>query len=203
VVAYVSKNDGLAVIPLPDETGEVLMSKLNDKMKEAFQAYITENFPKETLREVLFVSEEPNEWLRRLLLGAAISVAATRYYYTGLTEKRILLMLPNSPTSDVKQIMLGRVSNMIFNEGVLSGKLIIEYGENVKRVLTIDRNQFENANNFVKAYSLLPKPSLSTQDEEKAQQSEAKHQMDYEYRIAIAIAVTVILIIIVVLLNPA
>ena len=137
------------------------MSDLDDRMREALQPYIAKVYPEETLREVLFASVEPNEWLRRLLLGTFISVLMTRYYFIGLTNKRILLMRSNNPTEDVGQIMLGNVSNMTWKEGIFSGKLVIEYDESARRVLTVERSQFENAIGFVNTYSLLPKPVRS------------------------------------------
>jgi hypothetical protein len=145
------------------EQEEVTMSKVDYKMREALQSYITKVYPEETLREVLFALEETNAWLRRLILGPYISFFMTRYYFIGLTNKRILLMPVKSLKleGEVEQIMLDRVSNMTWKEGVFSGKLVIEYSEFDRRVLEVGPDHFENASCFVNIYSLLPKPIKS------------------------------------------
>lgn len=90
---------------------------------------------------------------------------------------------------------------MTFKPGLLTGKLRILYGENMKRTFTIQRHQFENTKKFVDTFSLLPKPSLTDEEIIQARVSEETHEQDARERVIWAVIIFVGLLFLFIMLN--
>lgn len=182
-----------------------MFANINEKMRKALEAYLSRAHPDESLREFVNGSERLNVWLEIFLLGPIAGAVGMRNYYLGLTDRRVLFLAldwwSNKPTDDVSEVLLGRISEIKYKSGILTGKLNLGYGDDVKRRLTIHRRQFENARKFVDTFSILPKPLLTDEEIRGASIAEAAYKQEVKDRIGRAIGVLVGLVVLIILLN--
>lgn len=132
----------------------------DEKVRQALEDFLSRVYPNEKLKESLTAMERPNLMLIAFLLGP-LGLLATRFYYLGLTDKRIVLIalnrLTNQPTQNVSQILLERIEKIEQTSDLGNPVLIIHCSDNVKRRLTVVR-QKQNAAKFVELFHALQKP---------------------------------------------
>jgi hypothetical protein len=182
-----------------------MFADIAEKTRKALDEYVTHTHPGERLREFVTGSERLNVWLEIFLLGPIAGAVGIRNYYLGLTDQRVILMAldwwHNKPTADVAEVLLGRISEMKYKSGLLTGKLNMVYGDDVKRTMTVHRRQFENARRFVDTFSMLPKPLLTDEEIERAILAETAHKQERKARIGQAIGVVLGLVVLIIFLN--
>ncbi len=165
------------------------------KMEDALREHL---LPGEDLRGYVLGIEQPNVWLHLFLLGPVAGAIATRSYYMGLTNRRVLFAslsrLTAKPTGETTEILLGRIISMEYKKGRLNGSLKICYGEDFKRRFMISRRELQNAKRLVDIYELLPKPTLNEQEMEMARAAETAHREEINSRMGLAFIVLLLLV---------
>lgn len=179
--------------------GEIVMTDNRDgKIEKTLRGHLLRHYPGEELQAYMLGAERPSLWLEALLLGAIVGAVATRSYYVGLTDKRIVLIHLNwwttRPTDNFSEILLGRITRMEYKRGWLTGNLKIHYGENIKRRFVFNWRQRRNAKNFIDNFELLPKPMLTEEELAAASAAEVAHRQEINGRIAVAFVVLALLI---------
>jgi hypothetical protein len=179
----------------------VTIHNRDEKIEKTLRDLLLRHHPGEELRGYMLGIERPNIWLEALLLGAIVGAVATRSYYVGLTDKRIVLIPLNwwtsRPTDNFSEILLGRITKMEYKRGWLAGNLKIHYGENIKRRLVFNWRQRRNAKNFIDNFELLPKPMLTEEEMAAASAAEVAHRQEINGRIAVTAVVLVLLLFII------
>ena len=139
------------------------------------------------------------------LLGPIVSAAGQQNYHVGLTNNHIVL-LPLSfwsgkPSGRVTEIHLARVKKIEFKKGMLSSRLNIYYGQDLKRSMMLSLPFKKSGEEFERAFSLISPPTITEKEIELAEQNEALYDQDKRNRVNNAILAFVLVIIFLVVIN--
>jgi hypothetical protein len=105
------------------------------------------------------------------------------------------------PTDDYSEILLGRIDKILLKRGILNPRLVIHYGDGIKRQFVVAGMKRQSAKDFFEAYKDLSKPMLTDEEIQISSLAEAAHREEMKSRMIWAISIIAVLVILVLLIN--
>jgi hypothetical protein len=182
-----------------------MTSKAEIKVRKSVREYLAVHHPTEELRAAFMGMEGVSMLAELALLGPIASAAGRQNYHVGLTDKRIVF-IPLSfwngkPSGRVTETHLARVKKIEYKKGMMSSRLNIYYGQDLKRSMMLSLPFKKSGEEFESAFSLTSPPTITEKEMALAEQHESLYDQDKRDRVNNAILAFVLVIIFLVVIN--
>ncbi len=181
------------------------MSRITKKVHESVQEYISTHHPTEELKASLMGMEGVSFFAEVALLGPIASAAGRNQYHIGLTNKRITLIplsfWSGKPSGRVTEIHLARVNNVEFKKRMLSSRLDIYYGQDMKHLIMLPWTFKKSGEEFINAFSLIPTPTITEEEMKLTLHHESFYEQDKKDMKNNAILAFVLVVLFLIIIN--